>query len=113
MIGATAGGTPSASWISARVGWASGPPWNRELNGRGDAVGRHRRDAVRPRERARDHQGAVKAKLLQAEKGLPPGVVIVTVYDRSDLSSAPLRLCGASWSRRAHSCLVCIVSPAR
>src|SRR5450759_961379 len=84
VIGATTGGTPIRVTDLGRV--TIGPAVRRgiaDLNGRGDAVGGI--VVMRFGENALATIKAVKAKLVQAEKGLPPGVVIVPVYDRSDL----------------------------
>jgi len=59
-----------------------------ELDGKGEAVGgivvmRHKENALEVIKR-------VKAKLEEVEPGLPKGVKIVTVYDRSDLIHASI-----------------------
>jgi copper/silver efflux system protein len=84
VVGATASGTPIRVAELGRV--SIGPAVRRgitDLDGRGDAVGgivvmRFGENALATIER-------VKAKLAEVEKGLPPGVVVRTVYDRSDL----------------------------
>jgi len=84
VVGASARGTPIRV---AELGTVSiGPAVRRgvaDLDGRGDAVGgivimRFGENALTVIER-------VKAKLAEAGKGLPAGVKIVPVYDRSDL----------------------------
>ena len=84
VVGATAGGTPIRV---AELGTVNvGPAVRRgiaDLDGRGDAVGgivvmRFGENALATIER-------VKAKLTEVEKGLPEGVVVRPVYDRSEL----------------------------
>ena len=84
VIGATVGGTPIRVAELGRV--AIGPAVRRgiaDLNGRGDAVGGI--VVMRFGENALTTINAVKARLAEAAKGLPRGVVIQPVYDRSDL----------------------------
>ncbi len=84
VVGATANGTPIRVAELGRV--SVGPAVRRgiaELDGRGDAVGaivvmRFGQNALTTIER-------VKAKLEIVKRGLPPGVVIRPVYDRSEL----------------------------
>ncbi|HYD54339.1 MAG TPA: CusA/CzcA family heavy metal efflux RND transporter [Gemmatimonadaceae bacterium] len=84
VVGATATGTPIRVAELGRV--TIGPAVRRgitDLDGRGDAVGgivvmRFGENALATIER-------VKAKLASVASGLPPGVVIRPVYDRSDL----------------------------
>ena len=84
VVGATAAGTPIRVAELGRV--TIGPAVRRgvaDLDGRGDAVGgivvmRFGENALTTIER-------VKAKLAEVERGLPPGVTITPVYDRSDL----------------------------
>jgi copper/silver efflux system protein len=84
VVGATANGTPIRVAELGRV--TVGPAARRgiaDLDGRGDAVGgivvmRFGQNALATIDR-------VKAKLLEVESGMPPGVVITPVYDRSDL----------------------------
>jgi Cu(I)/Ag(I) efflux system membrane protein CusA/SilA len=84
VVGATAAGTPIRV---AEVGRVSvGPAIRRgiaELDGRGDAVGGI--VVMRFGQNALTTIDAVKAKLAEVQKGLPPGVVVRPVYDRSDL----------------------------
>jgi len=54
-----------------------------DLNGEGEAVGGI--VVMRYGENAKEVIGRVKEKIAALEKGLPPGVKIVTAYDRSDL----------------------------
>jgi Cu(I)/Ag(I) efflux system membrane protein CusA/SilA len=90
VVGATAAGTPIRVAEVGRVG--IGPAVRRgiaDLDGRGDAVGgivvmRFGENALATLER-------VKAKLTEIRAGLPPGVVIHTVYDRSDLIERAIR----------------------
>ncbi len=84
VVGATASGTPIRVAELGRV--SVGPAIRRgiaELDGRGDAVGgivvmRFGENALTTIER-------VKAKLAEVQSGLPPGVVVRPVYDRSAL----------------------------
>ena len=84
VVGATLAGTPIRV---AELGSVSiGPAVRRgiaELDGRGDAVGGI--VIMRFGENALTTIKNVKRKLVEAEKGLPPGVVVTPVYDRSDL----------------------------
>lgn len=54
-----------------------------ELNGEGETVGGV--VILRSGKNARDTLVAVKNKLAELQRGLPPGVEIITTYDRSDL----------------------------
>ncbi|MCJ7628075.1 MAG: efflux RND transporter permease subunit, partial [Longimicrobiales bacterium] len=84
VLGATREGTPIRVADVADVQFA--PQVRRgvaDLDGRGDVVGgivimRFGENALATIER-------VKAKIAEIEAGLPPGVVLKTVYDRSDL----------------------------
>ncbi|CAN5334904.1 CusA/CzcA family heavy metal efflux RND transporter [soil metagenome] len=84
VVGATASGTPIRVAELGRVG--VGPAVRRgiaDLDGRGDAVGgivvmRFGENALATIER-------VKEKIVEVQRGLPEGVVITPVYDRSDL----------------------------
>jgi Cu(I)/Ag(I) efflux system membrane protein CusA/SilA len=65
---------------------AQGPDLRRgiaELDGKGEAVSGI--VVMRQGQNALDVIGRVKAKIKEIEPGLPPGVKIVPVYDRSDL----------------------------
>ncbi len=84
VVGATKEGTPIRVAELGRV--AVGPAIRRgiaDLDGRGDAVGGI--VVMRFGQNALTTINNVKAKLAEAEKGLPPGVVVRTVYDRSEL----------------------------
>ena len=84
VVGSSSGGTPIRVADIARV--EPNPGVRRgiaDLNGRGDVVGgivvmRFGQNALATIDR-------VKAKLATLEQGLPPGVVVRPVYDRSDL----------------------------
>ncbi|HEU4569544.1 MAG TPA: CusA/CzcA family heavy metal efflux RND transporter, partial [Gemmatimonadales bacterium] len=84
VVGATANGTPIRVAELGRV--SVGPAVRRgiaDLDGRGDAVGgivvmRYGQNALATIER-------LKARLAEVQAGLPPGVVIRPMYDRSDL----------------------------
>ena len=84
VVGATTAGTPIRVAELGRV--TIGPAVRRgvaDLDGRGDAVGgivvmRFGENALTTIER-------VKEKLAEVQKGLPEGVVVTPVYDRSDL----------------------------
>jgi Cu(I)/Ag(I) efflux system membrane protein CusA/SilA len=84
VVGATKNGTPIRV---AEVGRVSvGPAIRRgiaDLDGRGDAVGGI--VVMRFGQNALTTINNVKAKLAEVQKGLPPGVVVRPVYDRSDL----------------------------
>jgi len=84
VIGATAAGTPIRVAELGRV--TVGPAVRRgitDLDGRGDAVGGI--VVMRVGENARATIERVKARLADVANGLPPGVVVRPVYDRSDL----------------------------
>ncbi|HWJ21799.1 MAG TPA: efflux RND transporter permease subunit [Gemmatimonadaceae bacterium] len=84
VVGATASGTPVRVAELGRV--TVGPAPRRgitDLDGRGDAVGGI--VVMRFGQNALTTIRAVKSKLAEAEQGLPPGVVVRPVYDRSDL----------------------------
>ena len=84
VVGATANGTPIRVTSLGRV--TVGPAGRRgiaELDGRGDAVGGI--VVMRFGENARTTIARVKAKLKTIQAGLPPGVMVRPVYDRSDL----------------------------
>jgi Cu(I)/Ag(I) efflux system membrane protein CusA/SilA len=84
VVGATTSGTPIRVAELGRV--TIGPAVRRgvaDLDGRGDAVGgivvmRFGENALTTIERVRE-------KLAEVQKGLPEGVVVTPVYDRSDL----------------------------
>ncbi len=84
VVGATAGGVPVRVRELGRV--SVGPAVRRgitDLDGRGDAVGGI--VVMRSGENALETIARVKAKLAAVQGGLPPGVVVHTVYDRSAL----------------------------
>jgi copper/silver efflux system protein len=84
VVGATPSGTPIRVAELGRV--VIGPAVRRgvaDLDGRGDAVGGI--VVMRFGENALETIRNVKAKLAQIEQGLPAGVVVRVVYDRSDL----------------------------
>ncbi|HEX6051933.1 MAG TPA: CusA/CzcA family heavy metal efflux RND transporter, partial [Gemmatimonadaceae bacterium] len=84
VVGATPSGTPIRVAELGRV--TVGPAIRRgitDFDGRGDAVGGI--VVMRSGENALATIDNVKAKLTQVEKGLPPGVVVRPVYDRSEL----------------------------
>ena len=109
VVGATPSGTPIRVAELGRV--SVGPAIRRgiaDLDGRGDAVGgivvmRFGQNALTTIER-------VKAKLAEVEKGLPPGVVVHSVYDRSDLiERAIATLRGKLFEESIIVALVCVV----
>jgi Cu(I)/Ag(I) efflux system membrane protein CusA/SilA len=80
----TAGGVPVQLGDVAHV--QVGPETRRgiaELNGEGEVAGGV--VILRSGKNARETIAAVKAKLQELKRGLPPGVQIVTTYDRSQL----------------------------
>ncbi len=84
VVGATDNGTPIRVAQLGRV--SVGPAVRRgvaELDGRGDAVGGI--VVMRFGENALTTINRVKERLEQVKSGLPPGVVVRPVYDRSDL----------------------------
>ncbi|MCC6773233.1 MAG: efflux RND transporter permease subunit [Gemmatimonadaceae bacterium] len=109
VVGATRAGTPIRV---AELGRVSVGPANRrgvaDLDGRGDAVGgivvmRFGQNALTTIE-------AVKARLAEVQAGLPPGVVVTPVYDRSDLiERAIATLKGKLLEESLIVALVCIV----
>ncbi len=84
VVGATQSGTPIRVAELGRV--SVGPAVRRgiaELDGRGDAVGGI--VVMRFGENALATIGRVKDKIKEIQPGLPQGVVLTPVYDRSDL----------------------------
>ena len=84
VVGATKSGTPIRVAELGRV--SIGPAIRRgiaDLDGRGDAVGGI--VVMRFGQNALATIDNVKAKLAEAQRGLPAGVVVLPVYDRSDL----------------------------
>lgn len=89
VVGATAAGTPIRVAELGRV--TTGPAVRRgitDLDGRGDAVGGI--VVMRFGENALATIDRVKARLQQVQAGLPPGVVVRPVYDRSGLIVAAI-----------------------
>jgi Cu(I)/Ag(I) efflux system membrane protein CusA/SilA len=90
VVGATKSGTPIRVAELGRV--TTGPAVRRgivDLDGRGDAVGGI--VVMRFGENALTTIRNVKAKLAEVEKGLPPGVMMRPVYDRSELIERSIR----------------------
>jgi Cu(I)/Ag(I) efflux system membrane protein CusA/SilA len=109
VVGATQNGTPIRVGELGRV--SVGPAVRRgisDLDGRGDAVGgivvmRFGENALATIER-------VKAKIREIQAGLPAGVVLQPVYDRSDLIHRAIdNLRGKLLEESAVVALVCIV----
>ncbi len=109
VVGATASGTPVRV---AELGHVTvGPAVRRgitDLDGRGDAVGGI--VVMRSGENALATIERVKAKLVEANNGLPKGVVLHTVYDRSELiKRAIANLRGKLLEESFIVALVCVV----
>ncbi|HEX6944395.1 MAG TPA: CusA/CzcA family heavy metal efflux RND transporter [Gemmatimonadaceae bacterium] len=109
VVSASAGGTPIRV---ADIGHVSvGPAVRRgiaDLDGRGDAVGGI--VVMRSGENALETIRRVKAKLAEAAAGLPPGVVVRTTYDRSDLIARSIEnLRGKLLEESAIVALVCVI----
>jgi Cu(I)/Ag(I) efflux system membrane protein CusA/SilA len=109
VVGATRDGTPIRVHELGRV--SVGPAIRRgvaELDGRGDAVGgivvmRFGQNALTTIEN-------VKAKLASVQKGLPPGVIVRPVYDRSSLiEQAIATLKGKLFEESVIVALVCVL----
>ncbi|HUG41800.1 MAG TPA: CusA/CzcA family heavy metal efflux RND transporter [Longimicrobiales bacterium] len=84
VVGATASGTPIRIADVARVQLSPGVRRGlADLDGRGDVVGGI--VVMRFGENALATIDRVKERLAEVEAGLPPGVVVRPVYDRSDL----------------------------
>ena len=109
VVGATRQGTPIRVAELGRV--AIGPAIRRgvtDLDGRGDAVGGI--VVMRFGENALTTINNVKAKLATVAKGLPPGVVVTPVYDRSDLIERAIEtLTGKLVEESIIVAIVCIV----
>ncbi len=109
VVGATAAGTPVRVAELGRV--SVGPAVRRgvaDLDGRGDAVGGI--VVMRFGENALSTIARVKAKLAETAKGLPPGVVVRPVYDRSDLINRSIEnLRGKLLEESIIVAIVCIV----
>jgi Cu(I)/Ag(I) efflux system membrane protein CusA/SilA len=109
VVGATSAGTPIRV---AELGRVTVGPANRrgvaDLDGRGDAVGGI--VVMRFGENALTTIQHVKAKLAEVQAGLPPGVVVIPVYDRSDLIERAIEtLKGKLFEESVIVALVCIV----
>ena len=109
VVGATQSGTPIRVAELGRV--SVGPAVRRgiaDLDGRGDAVGgivvmRFGQNALTTIQR-------IKTRLTEVQAGLPPGVIVRPVYDRSDLiERAIATLRGKLLEESAIVALVCIV----
>jgi Cu(I)/Ag(I) efflux system membrane protein CusA/SilA len=109
VVGATKSGTPIRVAELGRV--SAGPAIRRgiaELDGRGDAVGGI--VVMRFGQNALTTINNVKAKLAEVRKGLPPGVVVRPVYDRSDLIQRAIEtLRGKLIEESIIVALVCVV----
>src|SRR5512133_3656434 len=109
VVGATRDGTPIRVHELGRV--SVGPAIRRgvaELDGRGDAVGGI--VVMRFGQNALTTINNVKAKLASVQKGLPPGVVVRTVYDRSDLIERAIEtLKGKLFEESFIVALVCVL----
>ena len=109
VVGATPNGTPVRVAELGRV--TIGPAVRRgvaELDGRGDAVGAI--VVMRFGQNALTTINHVTAKLAEVQKGLPPGVVVTPVYDRSDLIERAIRtLRGKLLEESLIVALVCVV----
>ena len=109
VVGATKEGTPIRVAELGRV--AVGPAIRRgvvDLDGRGDAVGGI--VVMRFGQNALTTINKVKARLAEVAKGLPPGVVVRPVYDRSELIDQAIEtLKGKLLEESIIVALVCIV----
>jgi len=109
VVGATQNGTPIRVAELGRV--SVGPAVRRgisDLDGRGDAVGGI--VVMRFGQNALATINRVKAKIREIQSGLPAGVVLIPVYDRSDLIQRAIEnLRGKLLEESAIVALVCIV----
>ena len=109
VVSANEAGTPVRVADIGRV--SVGPGVRRgiaDLDGRGDAVGGI--VVMRFGENALQTIGRVKARLAEVAAGLPPGVVVRTTYDRSDLIERSIKnLRGKLLEESAIVALVCMV----
>ena len=109
VVDATPNGTPVRVAELGRV--TVGPAVRRgvaELDGRGDAVGAI--VVMRFGQNALETIKRVKAKLAEVQSGLPPGVVVRPVYDRSDLIERSIEtLRGKLLEESLIVALVCVV----
>src|SRR5689334_21290312 len=109
VVGATKQGTPIRVAELGRV--AIGPAIRRgvtDLDGRGDAVGGI--VVMRFGQNALTTINKVKAKLAEVQKGLPTGVIVTPVYDRSALIERAIdTLKGKLLEESIIVALVCVV----
>jgi Cu(I)/Ag(I) efflux system membrane protein CusA/SilA len=109
VVGATANGTPIRVAELGRV--TTGPAirrGNADLDGRGDAVGGI--VVMRFGQNALATITGIEAKLAEVATGLPPGVVVRPVYDRSDLIERAIdTLKGKLLEESIIVALVCVV----
>ena len=109
VVGATRNGTPIRVAELGRV--SVGPAVRRgisDLDGRGDAVGGI--VVMRFGQNALATINRVKAKIREVQSGLPPGVVLRPVYDRSDLIHRAIEnLRGKLLEESVVVALVCII----
>ncbi|MEP7067560.1 MAG: CusA/CzcA family heavy metal efflux RND transporter, partial [Gemmatimonadota bacterium] len=109
VVGATRDGTPIRVAELGRV--SVGPAIRRgivDLDGRGDAVGGI--VVMRFGQNALATINNVKAKLVEARKGLPRGVVVLPVYDRSGLINGAIEtLKGKLLEESIIVALVCVI----
>ncbi|HEY3287685.1 MAG TPA: CusA/CzcA family heavy metal efflux RND transporter [Gemmatimonadaceae bacterium] len=109
VVGATRDGTPIRVHELGRV--SVGPAIRRgvaELDGRGDAVGGI--VVMRFGQNALTTIQNVKAKLASVQKGLPPGVIVRPVYDRSSLIEQAIEtLKGKLFEESVIVALVCVL----
>jgi Cu(I)/Ag(I) efflux system membrane protein CusA/SilA len=109
VVSASAAGTPIRVADIGRV--SVGPAVRRgiaDLDGRGDAVGGI--VVMRFGENALETIRRVKARIAEVATGLPPGVVVRTTYDRSDLIERSIEnLRGKLLEESAIVALVCVV----
>lgn len=108
-LGVNKSGVPILLKDVAHIGF--GPQMRRgigELNGQGETVGGV--VVMRSGENAKHTIMAVQEKLASLKQGLPSGVEIVTVYDRSNLiDNAVNNLWNKLWQELAMVALVCVV----
>ncbi len=106
VVGATKDGTPIRV---AELGHVTiGPAVRRgiaDLDGRGDAVGGI--VVMRFGQNALTTINNVKTKLAEAQKGLPPGVMVRAVYDRSELINQAIET--LKWKLIEESIIVALV----
>ena len=106
VVGATKDGTPIRVAELGRV--SVGPAIRRgiaDLDGRGDAVGGI--VVMRFGQNALTTINNIKAKLAEAQKGLPAGVIVRPVYDRSELINEAIQT--LKWKLIEESIIVALV----